>query len=179
MRFDRSQGRTAEYYVNHLDLGELARTFTLYADEKKSLYIAQAILAARKIKPITTTKELLDIIYSSSFDPKSPIRVFQALRILVNAEFDHITCSLESAISLLAPGGQIAVITFHSIEDRIVKNIFAPYLIGTIDEITGQTIIPPRLQKTTKKPIEPTADEIHRNPRSRSAKLRVVERPTH
>jgi 16S rRNA (cytosine1402-N4)-methyltransferase len=179
MRFDRSQGRTAEYYVNHLDLGELARTFTLYADEKKSLYIAQAILTARKMQPITTTKELLDIITASSFDPKSPIRVFQALRILVNAEFDHITRSLESAISRLAPGGQIVIITFHSIEDRIVKNIFAPHLIGTIDEITGQTIIPPRLQKTTKKPIEPTADEIHRNPRSRSAKLRVVERPSH
>jgi len=68
------------------------------------------------------------------------------------------------------------VITFHSIEDRIIKNIFAPYLNGTIDDITGQTIIPARLAKYTKKPIEPTEAEVQKNPRSRSAKLRVVTR---
>lgn len=176
MRFDRSTGKTAEDLVHTLSERELMQIFLRYADEKKALFIARAIVKSRDTMRIDSTGKLQKIIRAASFDPKSSLRVFQALRIAVNEEFAHIENSLTSAIESLALGWRIAVITFHSIEDRLVKNLFAPYLVGTIDDITGQTVIPPRLKKVTKKPIEPTSEEIERNPRSRSAKLRVVER---
>lgn len=128
MRFDRTKGYTAHDLVMNTDLDTLRRWFTLYADEKKAHFIAEAIVSARAIRSIDTTLDLCRIIESASFDKKSPIRVFQALRIAVNQEFDHITGSLEHAIARLRIGGRIAVITFHSIEDRIVKRVFAPYL---------------------------------------------------
>lgn len=176
MRFDRTTGRTAEDLVHSLPERELMHLFIRYADEKKALFIAQAIVKARETMRIDTTDKLQAIVKAASFDPKSSLRVFQALRIAVNEEFEHIETSLRAAIDHLKIGGKIAVITFHSIEDRVVKNLFAEYLTGTIDDITGQTITPPRLRKYTKKPIEPTQEEIEQNPRSRSAKMRVVER---
>jgi 16S rRNA (cytosine1402-N4)-methyltransferase len=176
MRFDRTTGRTARDLVMTASEYELRDLMWKYADEKKSVHIARGIVEARKLKSINTTFELLDIIRGSSFDRDSPKRVFQALRIAVNSEFEHIERSLAQAIAHLSIWWKIAVITFHSIEDRIIKNIFAPYLNGTIDDITGQTIIPARLAKYTKKPIEPTEAEVQKNPRSRSAKLRVVTR---
>jgi 16S rRNA (cytosine1402-N4)-methyltransferase len=176
MRFDRTTGKTAEDLVHSLSERELMHIFIRYADEKKALFIARAIMKARETTRIDTTDKLQAIVKAASFDPKSSLRVFQALRIAVNEEFEHIEVSLRSAIEHLRIWGKIAVITFHSIEDRIVKNLFAEYLTGTIDDITGQTVIPPRLRKYAKKPIEPTEEEIQNNPRSRSAKMRVVER---
>jgi 16S rRNA (cytosine1402-N4)-methyltransferase len=176
MRFDRSIGRTARDIVMTSSEYELRDLMFRYADEKKSVHIARAIVEARKTQSIDTTFDLLEIIRWSSYDKDSPKRVFQALRIAVNAEFEHIEISIKKAIDKLKIGGQIAVISFHSIEDRIVKNLFTPYLTGTIDEFTWQTIIPPRLIKYNKKPILPTELEIDKNPRSRSAKLRVLIR---
>lgn len=176
MRFDRTRGKTAQDLVMSLEESELRRIFSIYADEKKSPYIARAIVETRKSELIDTTEKLKSIIEAASYDPKSSIRVFQALRIVVNDEFGHIERSLKQAVERLSLGGKIAVITFHSIEDRLVKNIFSPYLEGIIDDITGQTRIPARLKKWTKKPIEPTEQEIQNNPRSRSAKLRIVQR---
>lgn len=176
MRFDRSHGRTARDLIMSLDAKALARIFSLYGEEKKSWFIAQAIVKARTIESIDTTAQLLRIIETSSFDPKSPVRVFQAIRIALNEEFENIESSLWQALSLLSVGGKIFVITFHSLEDRLVKNIFAPYLEDKIDEVTWQIREKARYRKFTKKPIIPTESEISRNPRSRSAKMRVIER---
>lgn len=176
MRFDRSTGRTASDLIHSLDVRELSRIFTLYGEEKKGWFIANAIAKARETKKIETTQELLDIIAASSFDKKSGIRVFQAIRIALNEEFAHIESSLRQAVEMLSLGGRIAVITFHSLEDRLVKNIFAEYLEDQIDEITGQIRVRSKYKKYTKKPIIPTDREIERNPRSRSAKMRVLER---
>ena len=104
MRFDRTKGRTASDLIRELDLRELMKIFSLYADEKKSFFIAEAIVKARKISSIQTTFDLLKIIEEASFDKKSPIRVFQALRIAVNEEFEHIKKSLISAINHLNIG---------------------------------------------------------------------------
>lgn len=176
MRFDRTKGKTASDVIMTLDAPELARIFTLYGEEKKSWFIASEIVKVRKTMNIDTTFKLLEIIKSSSFDQKSPLRVFQALRIFVNDEFGHIEDSLSQALSLLRPGGVILVITFHSLEDRLVKQLFAKYLEDEIDEVTGQIRVKSQFAKYTKKPIIPTEEEIFDNPRSRSAKMRVLEK---
>ncbi len=176
MRFDRSIGRTARDLVMTASEYDLRDLMFRYADEKKAVHIARAIVEYRKIKTIDTTYDLLDIIRWSSYDKDSPKRVFQALRIAVNAEFEHIEISIKKAIDMLNIGWQIAIISFHSIEDRIIKNLVAPYLNGTIDDLTWQILIPAHLAKYNKKPILPTQLEIDRNPRSRSAKLRVLTR---
>lgn len=176
MRFDRTTGKTAQDLIMTLSELELRELMWRYADEKKAIHIARAIVETRKTKSIDTTFDLVEIIGKASYDDHSPKRVFQALRIAVNAEFEHIETSIKKSIDRLSIGGQIAIISFHSIEDRIVKNLLTPYLMGTIDDLTGQTVIPPRLTKYNKKPILPTEKEISDNPRSRSAKLRVLTR---
>ena len=104
MRFDRTKGKTAEDIIMNTEVNDLVRIFTLYGEEKKSWFIANAIIKARKESRIDTTGKLLALIEESSFDPKSPIRVFQALRIAVNDEFSHIESSLKDALTLLDTG---------------------------------------------------------------------------
>ncbi len=176
MRFDRTNGKTAADMIATLDAPALAKIIGEYGEEKRSWPIAQAMVRARELAPILTTHDLLRCIESASYDKKAPLRVFQGLRIALNDEFGHIERSLGQAIELLSIGGRIAVITFHSLEDRLVKNIFAPYLEDEINDITGQISVPARFRKFSKKPITPTPEEIESNPRSRSAKLRIIER---
>lgn len=177
MRFDPiGTEKTAEQIVRTYSEHELATIFRNYADEPKAYFIAKAICEIRKLQPITTTKQLQEIIENSSFDKKSTLRVFQALRIEANDEFGHIETSIPQAIELLKPGGILAVITFHSIEDRIVKQLCKKFETPEIDELTGSITKPAVIKKTTKKPIEPTPEEVGSNPRSRSAKLRIYKK---
>jgi 16S rRNA (cytosine1402-N4)-methyltransferase len=181
MRFDpASGGTTAADIVNTWDPDEIADVLFQYGEERNSRRIARAIEAAR---PLTTTRELAEVVASAQHGPRQKIhpatRTFQALRIAVNDELGAVERVLPDAISLLKPGGRLAVISFHSLEDRIVKQTFK--LEAT------DCICPPqqpvctcdhhaRVRLVTRKPIEADDAEIARNPRSRSARLRVVER---
>jgi 16S rRNA (cytosine1402-N4)-methyltransferase len=181
MRFDPSSGAiTAAEIVNTWDADELADVLFRYGEERHSRRIARAIIAAR---PITTTRQLAEIVAGAQRGPREKIhpatRTFQALRIVVNDELGAVERVLPRAIELLRPGGRLAVISFHSLEDRIVKQTFR--------EEATDCICPPRqpvctcghvarVDLITRKPITPDEDEIAQNPRSRSAKLRIVAR---
>ncbi len=183
MRMDQSQVLDAEYVINHYSEEELAKIFFEYGEEKLSRRIASKIVKEREKAPIQTTTKLADLIRSAN--PKTAIdsfkRVFQALRIEVNGELRDLKKVIADSIMLLNDGGRLCVITFHSLEDRIVKN--------TMIEYEGRCTCPKDFPKCvcgyksygkviTKKPMIPTEEEQMRNPRSKSAKLRVFERNT-
>ena len=186
MRMDPSnQTLTAAEIINTYNAADLARVIRQYSDEKWASRIAEFVVAARKEKPLTTSEELVEVIKAAV--PASARRAgghpakrtFQALRIEVNGELDVLRSGLEAAIRWLAPGGHIAVISYHSLEDRIVKDLFKKMSTGC----TCPPDLPicvcgnkPVLKVLTRKPILPSPDEIKRNPRSRSAKLRVAQR---
>ncbi len=175
---------TAAEIVNSWEANDLAHIFKEYGEEKFSWLMAQAIL---KKRPFETTRQLADVLAAAMPHPKRgkpaesihpATRVFQALRIAVNDELNTLERTLPIAIDLLAPGGRLAVISFHSLEDRIVKQTFK--------EASDSLIPPPgmaslgrkdaRVTLITRKPVEATEAEIAQNPRSRSAKLRVIEK---
>jgi len=167
MRMGQSQDdeRSAMDLVNSASEEELARVIFEYGEERRSRRVAAAIVRARQRSPIETTEELAGIVVSAvggrKGGPHPARRTFQALRIAVNRELEELAASLPRAAGALAPGGRVAVIAYHSLEDRIVKRFF----VG--DE---------RLMVLTKKPVVPSVDEAARNPRARSAKLRAAER---
>ncbi len=184
MRMNTEDEKSAYDVVNEYSYEELKNIFYLYGEESKSPLIAKKIVEERKAKPIVTTLELVDIIKRSVgakyFYDKHPERViFQAIRIEVNEELQEIETALKRAISLLKPGGRLVVVTFHSLEDRLVKKIMKQY--SEVDEmVKGLPTIPieyqPLLKIITKKPILPNEEEIKANSRSKSAKLRVCEK---
>lgn len=184
MRMNQSDTKTAKDVVNTYTLEELKRIFYFYGEEKKSSLIAKAIVTSRDKKIITTTKELCEIIKravgANYFYKTHPERnIFQAIRIEVNDELKELEKVLPEAISLLNHGGRLAVVTFHSLEDRIVKQVFKKY--SEIDEmVKGLPSIPeeykPLIRLVNKKPIVPSEEELKENSRSASAKLRVIER---
>ncbi len=184
MRMDPRQKLNAQMVVNDYALEELMNIFYIYGEEQMTKPIAKNIIMARAKKRIETTKELVTIIKQATgakyFNLKHPERqIFQAIRIEVNSELVVLDKVLPEAIELLNKGGRIAVITFHSLEDRIVKHVFKKY--SEVDEVVkGLPKIPieyqPKIKIINKKPILPTEDEIKRNSRSKSAKLRVIER---
>lgn len=180
MRFDPQEALTAADIVNSWDERSIADLLFKYGDEKRSRQIARAICSSR---PIETTRQLADLIEQQvKRSPKVRIhpatRTFQALRIYVNQELDRIEQALPEAIEILAPGGRLAVIAFHSLEDRIVKNVFRDSSKPLRDEThpMAPEIRPALVRLVTKKPILPDEEETIRNPRARSAKLRVVEK---
>ncbi len=184
MRMDKNRKFDAKKVVNEYSIEELSRIFFTYGEEKMSKVIAKKIVATRLDKEISTTKELVQIIesavgakYFNKFHPER--QIFQAIRIEVNGELTVLTEVLPDAIDLLNKGGRISVITFHSLEDRIVKQIFKKE--SEIDDLVkGLPEIPekylPKLKLINKKPILPSEEEIKENSRSKSAKLRIVER---
>ncbi len=184
MRMNLDDKLTAKDIVNKYSEEDLVKYFYLYGEEKTSKLIAKKIVTTRKEQEIKTTFDLVEIIKNATganyFYKNHPERkIFQALRIMVNDELNVLESVLPDAIDLLNKGGRLAVITFHSKEDRIVKNIFKKF--SEVDEIVkGMPNIPteyqPKIKIINKKPILPSEEEIKENSRSHSAKLRIVER---
>lgn len=184
MRMNLDSKLTAAYVVNNYKEEELVKYFYEYGEEKLSKVIAKKICEVRKNKNIENTLELVEIIKSATganyFFKNHPERkIFQALRIIVNNELEVLKSVLPDAIELLKTGGRLSVITFHSLEDRIVKNVFKEYS-EVIDIFKGLPSIPleyqPKIKIINKKPIEASDIELEENSRSHSAKLRIVER---
>jgi 16S rRNA (cytosine1402-N4)-methyltransferase len=163
MRMGPDADRAVEL-VNEASEYELARVIFEYGEERRARRVASAIVRARRRSPIETTDELARVVAGAvgrrAGGPHPARRTFQALRIAVNRELEELDASLPRAVGFLAPGGRVVVIAYHSLEDRIVKRFLA-------DE--------PRLAVLTKKPLRPQHDEVARNPRSRSAKLRAAD----
>ena len=184
MRMDREQKLTAYDVVNNYSKEELSRIFLKYGEDKFSNNIAKKIVEYRQSKPIETTLELVEVIKTAvpmkfRIDKHPARQIFQAIRIEVNHELDVLEPALNQALDLLNVGGRVSVITFHSLEDRIVKNIFREKC--SIDEkLKGLPNIPeeylPDFKLVENKAIVPSEEELERNPRARSSKLRVIER---
>jgi 16S rRNA (cytosine1402-N4)-methyltransferase len=179
MRMDQSQALTAAEIVNTYDKDALAKIFYIYGEEKNSYKIAQKIIDQR---PLTSTSELVKITDQVNFKEKghSAKKVFQALRIAVNHELGVLEEVLSQAVDMLNPGGRIVVITFHSLEDRIVKHFFKTESISQLPKnLPVMMDDHVKLKLITKKPIYPTDEEMQNNSRSKSAKLRVAERTSY
>lgn len=186
MRMNQDQQLTAYEIVNDWEFNDIVRILFQYGEEKFSKQIARKIEAHREVKPIETTFELVEIIKEGIPAPARRTgghpakRVFQAIRIAVNDELNAVEESIEQAIKMIDLEGRVSVITFHSLEDRIVKQIFKEY--STADEPPiNMPILPSQIDKAplkliNRKVILPSEDEVERNKRSRSAKLRVAEK---
>lgn len=185
MRMDRDAPFTAADLVNEWDEGEIARIIWEYGEERWSRRIAQFIARARSQAPIQTTGQLVEIIKAAipagaRREGGHPARrTFQAIRIAVNDELGVLERGLEGALQVLKPGGRLAVITFHSLEDRIVKQTFARW----VKPCTCPPEIPvcvcgkvPLAEHVTRKPVKASAQELEQNPRARSATLRAIEK---
>jgi 16S rRNA (cytosine1402-N4)-methyltransferase len=186
MRFDASRGVSAAELIATLDATELTALFRRFGEEPHAPRISRAIVEARRVAPITTAEELAALIERVA--PRTPpgrrrihpaTRVFQALRIAVNEELDALAEALAVAVDLLRPGGRLVVLSYHSLEDRIVKRFLDAERKGCICPpsvpvcVCGRT---PRLRLVTHPSLTPTDAEIAANPRARSARLRAAER---
>ena len=185
MRMDQSASLTAQIVVNEWPYADLVRIFYRYGEEKFSKQVARAIERAREQAPIETTGQLVDLIKEAipararRTGGHPAKRVFQAIRIAVNNELGVLETSLEQAVDLIGVSGRVSVITFQSLEDRLVKTIFKEH--SDLPELPpGLPVIPAEMQPdyrlVNRKPIIPSDDEIAANRRARSAKLRVIER---
>ena len=184
MRMDLGSKLSAYDVVNSYDIDDLARIFREYGEEKHAYKIAKKIEEQRNIKKIETTLELVDIIdkcypYKEKRNTHPAKKVFQAIRIEVNNELEELKVALDSSLELLNVGGRLVVITFHSLEDRIVKSLFkekteVPSLVRGMPNIPSELL--PDFKLVTNKPVLPSSEEILYNSRSRSAKLRVIEK---
>ena len=179
MRFDSTRGETAADLLNNLREAELADLFWRYGEERSSRALARAIVAERPFHTTTQLAELAVRVKGRKGRIHPATQIFQALRIAVNQELEAVEVGVKSAVTLLKPGGRLAVISFHSLEDRFVKQYFR--------QLSQDCICPPEqpictcdaralVRLVTRKAVKPTAAEIETNPRSRSARLRVIEK---
>ncbi|MFM1581788.1 16S rRNA (cytosine(1402)-N(4))-methyltransferase RsmH [Helcococcus bovis] len=184
MRMDKDQELTARYIVNNYDKDDLEKIFWQYGEEKWGMRIAEFIIEARKEKEIITTFDLVEIIKAAipkkaRLDKHPAKKIFQALRIEVNKELDVLETGIQSSVERLKQGGRLAIITFHSLEDRIVKNNFKELSKGCTCPPEFPVCVCNRrevIKVINKKPITATEEELKNNNRSRSAKLRVCEK---
>lgn len=176
-------GRTAADLIENATEDELQKIFREYGEEPEARRVARAVVAARDEQPIETTVDLAEIVRGAKrparaderIDPAT--RVFQALRIAVNEELDAVGELLDQAVRLLDREGRLVIISYHSLEDRIVKNRLRDMARGEVDPVTGRPRSETRLLEVlTKKPIRPSFAEVEANPRSRSARLRAARR---
>lgn len=179
MRMNQNAERDAQWIVANYSEEQLAQILYLYGELKSSRRIAAAIVKARQSKPITTTGELIDVItpcLNPRQEKKEAILVFQALRIEVNNEIEVLKSLLQQSLKVLKPGGRFVVLTYHSLEDRLVKNFFKTGNIeGKMEkDFFGRSTSPFKL--INNKVIVASPEEVERNPRSRSAKLRIAEK---
>ncbi len=182
MRMDRRRGKTASDIVNGLPEDQLARLLWEFGEERASRRVAAAIVAARRRSPIGRTEELAEIVRSAVGRGRgrtdSSTRTFQALRIAVNDELSGLNRFLGEVVDLLRPGGRLAVISFHSLEDRIVKRTLRR-LAGRPINLTGEpapAAAGPKVKLLTRKPVRPSRAEVEANRRCRSARLRAAEK---
>ena len=187
MRFDTKRGVPAAELLATLDADELTALFRRYGEDPHARRIARAIVDERRTAPVSTAEDLAALVERVvPVNPRRPgrrthpaTRVFQALRIAVNEELEALQEGLAAAVDLLLPGGRLVVLSYHSLEDRIVKRFFAAERRGCICPpelpvcVCGRN---PRLRLLTSKPVMPTASEVEANPRARSARLRAAER---
>jgi len=182
MRMDAAQGRTAAQILAESEENELSRLLYDYGEEPFNRKLAREIVKTRQLNPIRTTGELAEIVrrvVPRKAERKSLVRVFQALRIRVNDELGALESALESLFEMLAPGGRLAVISYHSLEDRLVKRFFKRQANpctcppGLPVCACGRT---PVAKVLTRKPVRPKIQEIESNPRSRSARLRLAQK---
>jgi len=185
MRMDQSAELTAREVVNNWSFHDLLRIFSRYGEEKFSKQVARKIESQREVAPIETTLELVEVIKEAipaaarRTGGHPAKRIFQAIRIAVNDELSVFETALEDALAMLKVDGRAAVITFHSLEDRICKQIFAE-VSKEDDAYRGMPVVPeeylPKFEVITRKPVAPSELELEENKRSRSAKLRVAKR---
>ena len=179
MRMNKRNGKTAADVVNDYDEGRLADIFYLYGELKNSRRLAAALVKARSTERIMTTGQLANVVeplLSRGREKKELARVFQALRIEVNQEMDALKEMLQAAIRALKPGGRLVVITYHSLEDRMVKNIVKTGNVAGKEERDFYGRLHAPLKAVNGKVIVPDDGEVERNPRSHSAKLRIAEK---
>ena len=168
MRMDQSTGMTASEWLNKSSEKEIADVLFLFGEERKSRNLARQIVEKRRKKEISSTSDLTSLKFSSNRSKKHPAtNIFRAIRMFINNEVEELISVLQSSIKLLKKGGRLVVISFHSIEDRIVKN----FLKGNLGDISFENLV-----KQKGKIIKPSSDEIKNNPRARSAILRVGEK---
>jgi 16S rRNA (cytosine1402-N4)-methyltransferase len=179
MRMNQGSSRTAQQIVNEYSEQDLHRIFGMYGEVRNARTLAHAIVAARVARPIRTVSDLREVAVKFALKGKENkylAQVFQALRIEVNEEIDALKEMLQQAVEVLKSGGRLVMISYHSLEDRPVKNmIMKGNVEGEVEKDFYGNMIRP-LQAVHKKPMQPTAEELSRNSRARSAKLRIAEK---
>ena len=177
-RFDQSQGLPASHLLQNNSETELIKLFQEYAEVQKAHLLVRGIIDAREKSPLQSSSDLVSIVEETyGFKAKRVLpQIFQALRIAVNDEMEALKILLEHGPLLLKPNGRMGIISYHSLEDRMVKQRFRALTQATKDPITGADLAPASFTLLTKKALQPTLEEVESNPRSRSAKLRIIQK---